>query len=100
MTAKITLLSPIEETQQGVQYKPLSQLELIRLIRATCEILPDRIMQAKADTNLTYFWMVFDLAGNLKRTDSDLIEGIQTFELLGYLPEGGAQTVLDAWPTK
>ena len=79
--------------------RPLTRLEFIRLGMIDGGMTPTMLVNAKDDPNLAAFWILLDMAQEIERDDADTVQGLNALEAKGYLP-GGAQAVLDAWPTE
>lgn len=88
----------IVKVSQPIIPQSLTQLAFIRLCQSAGGATPTMILAAKADANLAYMWLEFEMASTVEKNDPGTTEGLTALETLGYLPNG-AQAVLDAWPT-
>ena len=79
--------------------RPLTRVEFIRLGMADGGMTQAMLVQANADADLAAFWIILGMAQEIERDDADTVQGLNALEAKGYLP-GGAQAVLDAWPTE
>jgi len=79
-------------------YRSLTKLEFVRLIKEHGGTTNQMIVDAKKNTNLEFFWLMFDLTDKIHRYDTEIDEGLDALVELKYLPNG-KQSVLDNWST-
>tara|TARA_B100000929_G_scaffold160498_1_gene126936 strand:- start:749 stop:1024 length:276 start_codon:yes stop_codon:yes gene_type:complete len=79
------------------EVKSLTKLEFVRHLKAFGGTSKEQILEASKDTNLEFFWLMFDMATTLEKNDPEIQEGLDALVELGYLPEGKV-AVIDNWP--
>jgi len=77
----------------------LTKLQFIHHIQEHGGTSKSDVSAAYKDPELEYFWLIFDIATEVEKSDPEIDEALGVFETQGYLPNG-AQSVLDNWPTR
>jgi hypothetical protein len=76
----------------------VSKYSFLQLLLSAGGMTQENFALAADDPQLKMFWLLFDVCVEVDRQETATVDGLQAMEGLGYLPEGGAQAVLDAWP--
>jgi len=88
-----------EPPQRDPIPQKLTKLQFIRHIQEHGGTSKSDVSAAYKDPELEYFWLIFDIATEVEKSDPEIDEALGVFETQGYLPNG-AQSVLDNWPTR
>jgi len=76
----------------------IDQAALIDLCQSVGGMTDAMLVAAHSDPALAALWIKFGAASQFLPDDTRVISGLAAFASLGYLP-GGAQAVIDGWPT-
>ena len=75
----------------------LTQLAFIKLMISAGGAEPSDVMQAKQDADLSFFWLVFELADEVDRDYPELQQFLDAAVQKGYIVD--KQPIIDEWPT-
>lgn len=76
----------------------IGKQEFIALCQKVGGLDDAALVQAYEDPNMKPMWIKMEMAGYVSPRDPSTLEGLQALEALGYISEGTAQAILDAWP--
>jgi hypothetical protein len=77
----------------------LGKYQFIELAQTAGGLSDDQLVDLHDDTSkpVRAFWIKFNAASEMRKTDPATAGALTALEYLGYLPNGAA-AVLDAWP--
>ena len=74
----------------------ISRYRLLQLLLAN-GATPEGLAAATQDEQLAPFWLMFNSCQEVDKEEQATVDGLAALEALEYLPEGGAEDVLEAW---
>jgi len=81
----------------GSEPLPLNQVDFIKLCQEAGGMTDDMLVACESDNRIKAFWIKFDRAPVLHKTDPRTQAGIAALAALGYLPNGAA-AMNSGWP--
>lgn len=86
-------------TLEDVELMPqnITQLDLIRLLMTYAGSTSADIMSAKADVDMAFFWLMFEMAQYVSKDDPQIDESLDALALKGIIDTKA--NVLNNWPT-